>query len=206
MSGCSHSCLWCKQQIEVQVYCSGRCAQAHREASEAWPIDFCKFCGKVFNAKGKPQQLFCSVKCSQLSPPVPDDTPPDCVVCGLKSERRSWYCKQHTSTDLFLKEWLEGADGSTKSGLLSNVCRKWFLEQNTRCVGCGLDEWRNAWYHGPIPLEIDHINGVPDDNHLSNLRTLCPTCHSLTDTYKAKNRGRGRNVQAKRAAKLSTSI
>jgi hypothetical protein len=44
-----------------------------------------------------------------------------------------------------------------------------------------------VWLGQPIPLEIDHINGIHSDNRIDNLRFLCPTCHALTDTYKGKN-------------------
>ena len=39
----------------------------------------------------------------------------------------------------------------------------------------------------PIPLELEHINGVHSDNRLENLTLLCPNCHAQTDTYRGKN-------------------
>ena len=51
------------------------------------------------------------------------------------------------------------------------------------CSNCGLSTWLN----NEIPLELDHINGIHDDNSLGNLRLLCPNCHALTDTYRGKN-------------------
>lgn len=39
----------------------------------------------------------------------------------------------------------------------------------------------------PIPLELDHINGINNDHRLENLRLLCPTCHATTSTFKGRN-------------------
>jgi HNH endonuclease len=49
-----------------------------------------------------------------------------------------------------------------------------------QCSSCKLSEWLGD----PIPLELDHVNGYHDDNSLSNLRLLCPNCHSKTPTFR----------------------
>jgi len=54
-----------------------------------------------------------------------------------------------------------------------------------RCAECGISE---KWNGLPLRLHIDHINGVNTDNRLENLRSLCPNCHTQTDTYGAKNK------------------
>jgi hypothetical protein len=59
------------------------------------------------------------------------------------------------------------------------------------CSGCGLSEWLGQ----PIPLELDHINGVNNDNQVENLRLLCPNCHALTATYRGKNQKRAGVVE-----------
>lgn len=55
-----------------------------------------------------------------------------------------------------------------------------------KCFNCDSSEWLDE----PIPLELDHINGDNKDNHLLNLRLLCPNCHALTPTYRSKNRNK----------------
>jgi hypothetical protein len=52
------------------------------------------------------------------------------------------------------------------------------------CNSCSITEWKGS----KISLELDHIDGNTHNNVISNLRYLCPNCHSLTDTYKGKNR------------------
>jgi len=59
------------------------------------------------------------------------------------------------------------------AGILKNVCAE-----------CGISEWRGK----PLSIQLDHRNGIRDDNRLENLRMLCPNCHSQTDTFGARNR------------------
>ena len=37
-----------------------------------------------------------------------------------------------------------------------------------------------------LTLQLDHINGVNNDNRVENLRFLCPNCHSQTETFSGK--------------------
>lgn len=51
------------------------------------------------------------------------------------------------------------------------------------------DVCKNTHYNSlPIVLELDHIDGDNTNNEITNLRFLCPICHSRTDTYCGKNK------------------
>lgn len=52
-----------------------------------------------------------------------------------------------------------------------------------RCAVCGISKWNEK----TLSLELDHINGINNDNRLENLRFLCPNCHSQTCTYGSRN-------------------
>jgi len=39
-----------------------------------------------------------------------------------------------------------------------------------------------------LSLQLDHVNGIRNDNRLENLRILCPNCHSQTKTFGNKKR------------------
>jgi hypothetical protein len=53
-----------------------------------------------------------------------------------------------------------------------------------KCEICGWDKSVD----GRIPVELDHINGDRNDNRITNLRILCPNCHSLQRTHQGLNR------------------
>lgn len=48
------------------------------------------------------------------------------------------------------------------------------------CLECG-----NTGSHNgkPLTLQVDHFDGDPTNNERSNLRFLCPNCHTQTPTY-----------------------
>lgn len=53
-----------------------------------------------------------------------------------------------------------------------------------KCSNCN----KTNWLEGPIPLELDHIDGNNQNYDLKNLRLICPNCHALTSTYRGKNK------------------
>ena len=54
-----------------------------------------------------------------------------------------------------------------------------------RCAICDIEP---LWLGNPMPLILDHINGINNDNRLNNLRFVCSNCDAQLPTYKSKNR------------------
>lgn len=52
--------------------------------------------------------------------------------------------------------------------------------KQARCELCGQGE---IWRGRPMALILDHINGIPNDNRLQNLRIVCPNCSATFDTH-----------------------
>lgn len=58
------------------------------------------------------------------------------------------------------------------------------LEQKNCCNHCGLSEWCSQ----PLTLELEHKNGNNNDDRRENLECICPNCHSLTPTWRGRNK------------------
>lgn len=123
-----------------------------------------------------------------------------CQYCGKEIENRGIvYCSVQCSRDAEYHEYIEKwkrreVDGTKgKNGQLSNRVRRYMFEKyDSKCTRCGWSETNP--FTGTIPLEVEHIDGNWENSYEENLDLLCPNCHSLTETYRGANRGRGRNI------------
>ena len=57
-----------------------------------------------------------------------------------------------------------------------------------KCDICGNE---GIWNNEKLPLILDHINGINNDNRLTNLRFLCSNCDSQLPTYKNRRGSKG---------------
>lgn len=64
--------------------------------------------------------------------------------------------------------------------------KKRLIKDNTLPYFCSI--CLNSGIHNgaPLNLQLDHINGINNDNRLENLRFLCPNCHSQTPTFSGR--------------------
>ena len=60
-----------------------------------------------------------------------------------------------------------------------------------RCALCDND---GTWRDAPLRLDIDHIDGDFHNNVASNLRYLCPNCHSQTENFAGRSRNKYAHV------------
>ena len=121
-----------------------------------------------------------------------------CLHCGVKLKPTAKkYCSQKCQfeyqSNQTLKHWLKTGQVETKSHTLPQPVRRYLIEQaGHKCSECGWDKINPSL--GYSPLHIDHIDGDYKNNHISNLKVLCPSCHSLTPTYGSLNKGSGRPI------------
>lgn len=80
------------------------------------------------------------------------------------------------------------------SKVSGKTVKKYLLKKNIlpyRCCICDLSTWNEK----PLILQLDHTNGIFNDNRIENLRWLCPNCHSQTPTYRGRNKSISQRVQ-----------
>jgi predicted nucleic acid-binding Zn ribbon protein len=127
----------------------------------------------------------------------------DCRYCKktlINNQRKycSVSCQHNYEYDLFINAWLAGEiQVSQKDGSVPSKIRKYLFKlHDSKCSCCGWGETNPT--SGKVPLEVEHVDGNSQNNSPNNLTLLCPNCHSLTSTYKALNKGKGRHERMKR--------
>jgi len=100
---------------------------------------------------------------------------------GHLKNKTNIYAPEKSIEESFVK------DGTLHSTNLKRKILKYGLIPYI-CDECFLTEWRGI----KLSLHLDHIDGDNSNNELSNLRFLCPNCHSLTETYCGKNKGKNK--------------
>lgn len=115
-----------------------------------------------------------------------------CNNCGIEFKHGhsstgkfcSTKCSGEHRYKISKQKWLDGGKIGNR-----NTIRQYLIDdRGDICEVCGISEYNGM----PITLQVDHIDGNAGDDRPSNVRLICPNCHSQTEFYGAKNKGNGR--------------
>lgn len=97
-------------------------------------------------------------------------------------------CNGEHKSKLYKEAWYTG---ELKRVERSTIRRYLSEDRGYACEVCQISEWNKK----PITLHVDHIDGNSSDDRPTNVRLICPNCHSQTEFLGAANKGRGRAAQ-----------
>ncbi len=136
-----------------------------------------------------------------------------CLECKLPPKRSFYkYCSNKCQFDYQYKEYIklwkagevDGNRGVVAKGI-SRHLRRFLIEKfGEKCSKCGWNKRHSLT--NVVPLEVDHKDGNSGNNLESNLRLLCPNCHSLTLSFRNLNKGRGRDWRKRKYLKSTEHV
>jgi predicted nucleic acid-binding Zn ribbon protein len=154
----------------------------------------CKGC-KQSIPYDKRRNNFCSHSCSAKLHNKKRAKPKNKCLCCQKETTNKKYCSQKCQWLYYeqegIKKWKNGElPGGNEYGQVFLFVRKYlFLVRGEKCEKCGWAEIHPI--DQKVPLTIHH-KGKYNDHREQMLEILCPNCHSLTESYCGRNKGKGR--------------
>ena len=130
----------------------------------------CPQCSNDFEIYKWQEKIFCSVQCSNAA-----------------RRKKDWKPVKPRA------EWLEDLRNKSLNDMLETPFdelgwdtkrRRVIYEQDNKCNKCAVEKWMEV----PLSLEVDHIDGDHSNNNRENLEGLCPNCHSITPTWRGRNK------------------
>ena len=118
----------------------------------------------------------------------------NCLCCNSPIPNRNVFCNNKCQMiyqkEIDFKLITEGKfDELGSKQTIDRVSKQYLIHlHGESCMKCGWNEL-NKWTN-KVPIELNHIDGNPENHSLDNLEILCPNCHSLTEFNKSRGKGR----------------
>lgn len=114
-----------------------------------------------------------------------------CQSCGeeLKSKKRkNKFCNSECNQNFIFEKTLSKFEkGEIKdSKTIISIFKK------NKIYKCQVCKNEGVWENKKLTLQVDHVDGDSTNNLPSNIRLLCPNCHTQTETWGIKNKKKGR--------------
>lgn len=218
------NCKYCNEEYDADTrylkrnqgyFCSLKCSGLYHgtQVEKPKPNTVCAYCKTPIYkppakfSKSKSGLVFCNRKCQGLgfsstdvpvkSGPAPYSTErSECDRDGCHTQTKNSTCARCLKQDK-ISQWLSGDISVT--WMMPRKDPKTFVKQylidtrGDRCEVCGFDEKHPI--DGRSVITMDHIDGDYTNNHIDNLKLLCPNHHALTPTYGSRNKGNGRSYR-----------
>lgn len=140
---------------------------------------------ECFNFVGPNGLLYCSKTCAGIVNNIGRIKIPRrlCTFCGKTglNEYCSGKCRIAHKWQLDKERWFAG-----ENNLTEYFAQRALIElRGNSCEECG---WMRIHpTTGNIPTEFHHVDGDRTNNRRSNVKILCPSCHSLTPNFGSLN-------------------
>ena len=75
------------------------------------------------------------------------------------------------------------------------MLKKRLIKSGALVEKCSICPVTDTWNGKKLVLILDHVNGIPNDNRLENLRLVCPNCNSQLDTFCGGHRNKATHTE-----------